>query len=818
MLSVDIENAFNSIRRSKIMEKLLSNPKLKRIWQFFYWSYNEGSDLFIFDRDGNVAEVLKSLQGVKQGDPLAAFAFAFTIQYLYNDALKCANQNSVTAAAVLDDFTLVGDYQEVFKVYDAVLRLAPAYGLRLQVSKCKVLMPLNWYRGYKYGIGENKNFDAIIHQCHTRSLHFGDTLKILGVMIGTGTDDANHDILQFVQQVVDSHNDMLRLLSHRAMPSQCGLLLLRLCYLPSLIHLIRCMPPDTMQACTISFDDKVRDTLCSIIGINGDHPLNHKELAQIQLPISYGGLGLRSMLQTCHAAYAASLLPILPHIRTVIPSNKAYLLSSPVHQSLAASVKALFAQGIVHDDFSNWTGIRFNLETDPDMHSLWNDPVPMVCQPNDIAGASKVGFKLQSLLSRKIASVELEQLRNSLPPDDPMRIRLLSASQPGAGLWQVTLPTEAAFRMSNNNFIYATRYLLGRIPSESLLNKQCLCGARLNEVATSHFHDCHALPTNPTMRRHNMVVDSVLQFMKECDNEHGFSIIAKEPSANIYADVNKPATCKERADIVLVNNSISAMIDVAVVNPSSDGRSHIPGIYTTPMVSMKQTYDKKIAVHGGAARSNSLKMVPFILEAYGSLHADAQSLIDSIARSACYNATDFEVRELALRARALISIALQNGNGMVSECGISSAKVCTDYFSNRRSRSSTTSTSSLYGIRNVNNVSASTNINSGSDDMDMDDTASNSDPNFAPSLCINKALSSFASASAAASSAALSGVSVSSLPASSFASLSRSASKSNSLRLLKSALLDSQVHIAPIACSYAAGAGASSSCRSISAL
>jgi len=363
--------------------------------------------------------------------------------------------------------------------------------------------------------------------------------------------------------------------------------------------------------------------------------------------------------------------------------------------------------------------------------------------------------------------------------------------------------------MSNNNYCYATRYLLGRIPSESLLNKQCLCGARLNEVATSHFHDCHALQKNPTMRRHNMVVDSLVQFMKECDNEHGFNIIAKEPSANIYADVNKPSTCKERADIVLVNNSISAMIDVAVVNPSSDGRSHIPGIYTTPMVSMKQTYDKKIAVHGGAARSNSLKMVPFILEAYGSLHADAQSLIDSIARSACYNATDFEVRELALRARALISIALQNGNGMVSECGISNAKVCADYFSNRRSRSSSTSIS-IYG----NNMS--TNINSGSDAMDMDDTASNSDPNFAPSLCINKALSSFASASAAASSAALSGISVSSLPASSFASLSRSASKSNSLRLLKSALLDSQIHIAPIACSNAAGAGSSSS--SISAL
>jgi hypothetical protein len=305
-----------------------------------------------------------------------------------------------------------------------------------------------------------------------------------------------------------------------------------------------------------------------------------------------------------------------------------------------------------------------------------------------------------------------------------------------------------------------------------------------------------------------MVVDSVVQFMKECDNEHGFSIIAKEPSANVYADVNKPVTCKERADIVLVNNSISAMIDVAVVNPSSDGRSHIPGIYTTPMVSMKQVYDKKITVHGGAARSNSLKMVPFILEAYGSLHADAQSLIDSIARSACYNATDFEVRELALRARALISIALQNGNGMVSECGIGTAKVCTDYFSNRRSSAaaaSSASTSSVYG----NN--ASTNNNSNCDTMDVDDTASNSDPNFAPSLCINKALSSFASASAAASSAALSGISVSSLPSSSFGSLCRSASKASSLRLLKSALLDSQVHLAPIACSDAAGATASSS-------
>jgi hypothetical protein len=295
-----------------------------------------------------------------------------------------------------------------------------------------------------------------------------------------------------------------------------------------------------------------------------------------------------------------------------------------------------------------------------------------------------------------------------------------------------------------------------------------------------------------------MVVDSLVQFMKECNNEHGFSIIAKEPSASTYADVDKPATCKERADIVLVNNSISAMIDVAVVNPSSDGRSHTAGIYNTPMVSMKQIYDKKVAVHGGAARCNSLKMVPFILEAYGSMHSDAQSLIDSIARSADYTASNVEVQDQALRGHALISIALQNGNGMIAECGINTAKPYTSGLGNSRLHSADyTSAAALLPFKYY---------------PGHDGTSYISDPNYASSLCINKALSSFVSAGAAASSAALTGLSVSSFPPSSFASVAYSNSKSSALRLLNSAFLDSQINIAPAACSYvAAAAGLSTS-------
>ncbi|MDO9006293.1 MAG: reverse transcriptase domain-containing protein, partial [Aquabacterium sp.] len=135
-MAIDFKNAFNSIHRHKVMERLSNCNATRCLLNFFYWSYAEASPLLVFDYDTNIlAALLDSVQGVKQGDPVSAFAFAFTVQQLYKDALA-AGDGSVIAAAIQDECTIIRDYRQVFKVFDRLKELSSDYGFELQAHKC----------------------------------------------------------------------------------------------------------------------------------------------------------------------------------------------------------------------------------------------------------------------------------------------------------------------------------------------------------------------------------------------------------------------------------------------------------------------------------------------------------------------------------------------------------------------------------------------------------------------------------------------------------------------------------------------------------
>ena len=669
LLSVDIMNAFNSLSRSVVMQKLLADPRLKKIWRFFYWSYREGSPLLVFDDTGILQAVLQSVQGVKQGDPLSAFAFAFTVQHLFRDALKAGK--GVTAAAVLDDLTLVGDYTQVFKVFDRLRTLAPAYNLQLQPRKCKVLMPQHFPSDYI--AGTHAVYDDILRECSLRNLEHTDHIRILGVYLTTNSAHSNQFITDHVNQVVADHQHMFELLADDEMPPQCAMILLRVCFLPCLQHLLRSIPPRFMLHACMEFDAQVRTTFESIIRLDTNKvPLSEAQKLQIGMNIADGGIGLRPTLAIVHAAYVSALLPLLPHLQEILPPAQYLHNQSAVHLDLTSSITELLQQGVSAESLSSLVGFAVDADRDRTIPFLWRSANDKMLA--DGSAATKRAVKIQAQLSKTIMRAEKDKLLTDTPEDDPLRVRLCSASQKGAGLWQVTLPTEAAFRIEDEQYRYAMCYLLGRPPSESLLNQQCLCGARLNEVTHSHFHDCNYLRDYPTGKRHNLVRDALVQFMRECNNQTGFSAIEVEPKAANYRDPDKQPNCQERADIVIVNNSLSAMIDVSIVDPSADGCRTVAGIYQTPMVSLRSRYTQKWRHHLGRAQAAHLKLIPFLLEAYGAMHGEAQKLLSRVAQAADYHASAQEVAQLTLRGHTLLSVALQRGNGLIAAIGAKCAR------------------------------------------------------------------------------------------------------------------------------------------------
>lgn len=55
------------------------------IWRMFHWAYSTPSHLLVYDRN-RLHTTLQSREGVRQGDPFAAFGFALGVQQLYESA------------------------------------------------------------------------------------------------------------------------------------------------------------------------------------------------------------------------------------------------------------------------------------------------------------------------------------------------------------------------------------------------------------------------------------------------------------------------------------------------------------------------------------------------------------------------------------------------------------------------------------------------------------------------------------------------------------------------------------------------------------
>ena len=74
-----------------------------------------------------------------QGDGIASLSFNNSVQEIFEEA--CRDYPTVRAFAIHDDFTIVGHYDNVIKVFDEFCRLATPEGIILQPSKSQIIWP-----------------------------------------------------------------------------------------------------------------------------------------------------------------------------------------------------------------------------------------------------------------------------------------------------------------------------------------------------------------------------------------------------------------------------------------------------------------------------------------------------------------------------------------------------------------------------------------------------------------------------------------------------------------------------------------------------
>jgi len=131
VLKVDVENAFNSISRAAILEKV--KQKFPELEGWYRFCYGKPAKLFC---DGEVLP-FGSAVGVQQGDPLGPFLFSLGISGCCS-RLKSELGRETLSVWYLDDGTLVGKEEEVAKGWKVIQEEMGRVGLRVNVQKCEV--------------------------------------------------------------------------------------------------------------------------------------------------------------------------------------------------------------------------------------------------------------------------------------------------------------------------------------------------------------------------------------------------------------------------------------------------------------------------------------------------------------------------------------------------------------------------------------------------------------------------------------------------------------------------------------------------------
>ena len=124
VVKLDFKNAFNSIRRDKMLSIVAKSAPC--IYAFCKNVYSIHTSLKFHD-----TEIL-SATGVQQGDPLGSLLFCLTIQPILD------RLNSDLIIGYLDDVTLGGDVQTVNDDLTVITTEGAQLGLQLNKSKCEI--------------------------------------------------------------------------------------------------------------------------------------------------------------------------------------------------------------------------------------------------------------------------------------------------------------------------------------------------------------------------------------------------------------------------------------------------------------------------------------------------------------------------------------------------------------------------------------------------------------------------------------------------------------------------------------------------------
>ena len=494
--------------------------------------------------------------GVQQGDPLGPLGFALTLQPIV-ERIKREVPNLRINVWYLDDGTLCGSPDDLLRALEIVEEDGPSRGLILNRSKSLLFIP--------------QGADASSNPLPPEVPISRSGFCLLGSPIGPAA---------FCEPTVMSRVEKIKLAVSKLRDledSQMETTLLRFCLsLPKFNFILRSCPPPHIRHATSAFDALMREALSDLIGA----PLSDWAWLKASLPISLGGLNMRSAVLHAPSAFISSLeqsQSLMTEILDHQPSPSRHL--AEVVPDLAQAAES------------------------PDWVTLGDIDVPLQ----------------QHHLSHKIDEASYNSLLASAP-DTRSRALALSSAIPHAGDWLEVVPSSAlGLHLHDREFRLCLNYWLGlRLQSREFGCPICIRGL-IADPFGDHQVGCGG--NGDRIHRHDALRDTLFSAAQSA---------ALAPRKEVPSLI--PGSCSRPADVFLPTwcGGRPAALDVSVISTMQP--LTISGAANNQGYALKIAEERKRAAHNEACRSVGVTFTPLVIESLGRWSDDAIGTISRIGR------------------------------------------------------------------------------------------------------------------------------------------------------------------------------------------
>lgn len=334
VIQVDAVSAFNHMLCESMLEELdQCCPQL--VCMLSQWLARE-SITVLFIEYGRIVEFATGV-GVDQGCPGSPIAFALGMRKALSricqriqtwlDELppNPARDAVLSILSYLDDSSLVIPPEAVEAAIPIVKEELKAVGLNMSADKSLCWAPSKRCPpgplADRLWANANRHDGMVLCGCPFAGLATIDDTE----------DDLDLDTalpvgsMSFIDAFLSSYRQKNATLvwSIVDLPSMCSpgrfavrssSLLLRYCCAQKATHVTRLLPPERVRTLALYVENVVHEGYCKLNGLCG---LESWQRTAITLPISRGGCGLRSLTNTCEAAFVGAWLQCAPHVATV---------------------------------------------------------------------------------------------------------------------------------------------------------------------------------------------------------------------------------------------------------------------------------------------------------------------------------------------------------------------------------------------------------------------------------------------------------------------------------------------------------------------